>query len=185
MTIQTIKNWVNEEERKTLVDYIVNNEERIKKLGDDDYMGTASDSITGRNKVFNFLAEPIVHKILAPKFFSLVGECRIALWANVFRKGEYIWPHNHHYEGKNMMSGNLFLDGPKDIGTCFTCGKRESEYGTLVYFPATTTHWVDPNPYDELRISMAFDVFFNNETNGFDHLIHLVPERKNVFKAAW
>ena len=32
---------------------------------------------------------------------------------------------------------------------------------------------------------MAFDVFFNNETNGFDHLIHLVPERKNVFKAAW
>ena len=191
--IQTIENWVNEEERKTLVDYIINNEERIKKLGPDLYGSTASlygstgkDSLTGRWTVFNFLSDPIVSQILGPKFLSLVGEAHITVWANIFRKGEYIGPHKHFHETTNMVSGNLFLDGPKDIGTCFTCGKRESKYGTLVYFPATTVHWVDPNPTDELRISMAFDVHFNN--NGEDKnlpLIHLVPERESVLKAAW
>ena len=182
--IQTIENWVNEEERKTLVDYIINNEERIKKLGPDLYGSTCDDSLTGRWQAFNFLSDPIVHEILAPKFFSLVGESSISLWANIFRKGEYIRPHHHHNENKNMVSGNLFLSGPTDIGTCFACGKRESKYGQLVYFPATTIHWVDENPYDEMRISMAFDVHFKN-VEGNLPLIHLIPERKNVMKAAW
>ena len=180
--IQTIKNWINEEERKTLVDYIINNEERIKKLGPDVYGSTGKDSLTGRWTVFNFLSDPVVSEILGPKFLSLVGESYVSLWANTFRKGEYIGPH--HHGNKNMVSGNLFLDGPKDIGTCFSSGKQENEYGTLVYFPATTVHWVDPNPYDKLRISMAFDAHFGAEDVG-KHFIHLLPERKSVLTAAW
>ncbi len=109
---------------------------------------------SGRWKEFNFLSEPIVNKILAPKFFSLVGESYVTLWANIFRKGEYIAPHHHH---------------------------KENKYSTLLYFPATTIHWVDENPYDEMRISMGFDVHFKN----VERAIHLIPERKNVMKAAW
>ena len=191
--IQTINNWVNEEERKTLVDFIISNDEKNKKLGPDQLLSTSQpgelrsstymlkDSLTDRWKEFNFLSEPIVNKILAPKFISLVGESYVTLWANIFRKGEYIAPHHHHKENKYTVSGNIFLSGPKDIGICFACGKREIEHGTLLYFPATTIHWVDENPYDEMRISMGFDVHFKN----VERAIHLVPERKNVMKAAW
>ena len=131
--IQTINNWVNEEERKTLVDFILSNDEKNKKLGPDQFLSTSQpgelrsstymlkDSLTDKWKEFNFLSEPIVNKILAPKFFSLVGESYVTLWANIFRKGEYIGPH--HHGNKTMVSGNLFLDGPKDIGTCFSSGK--------------------------------------------------------------
>lgn len=180
--IQTINNWVNEEERKTLVDFILSNDKKNKKLGPDQFLSTSQPGelksstymlkdLTNKWKEFNFLSEPIVHKILAPKFLSLVGESSITLWANIFRKGEYIAPHHHHKENKYTVSGNIFLSGPKDIGICFACGKREIEHGTLLYFPATTIHWVDENPYDEVRISMGFDVHFN--------------KRKNVMKAAW
>ena len=75
--IQTINNWVNEEERKTLVDFILSNDEKNKKLGPDQLLSTSQpgelrsstymlkDSLTNRWKEFNFLSEPIVNKILA------------------------------------------------------------------------------------------------------------------------
>ena len=39
--IQTIKNWINEEERKTLVDFIISNDEKNKKLGHDQLLSTS------------------------------------------------------------------------------------------------------------------------------------------------
>ena len=42
--VQEIHNWVNEEERKILIDYIFDNQKKIKELGPDIYQGTSKDS---------------------------------------------------------------------------------------------------------------------------------------------
>ena len=166
--IQTINNWVNEEERKTLVDFILSNDEKNKKLGPDQLLSTSQpgelrsstymlkDSLTDRWKEFNFLSEPIVNKILAPKFFSLVGESYVTLWANIFRRGEGIKLHNH---GTVKLSGNLYIGGPEDSATHYAGRKPvHNKIGTLTIFDAQLDHWVEINKTGIPRVSMAFDV---------------------------
>ena len=46
-------------------------------------------------------------------FFFRRNSC---LYANIFRKGEYIKPHDH---GNATISGNLFIDGSEDSETCY------------------------------------------------------------------
>ena len=48
-------------------------------------------------------------------------------------------------------------------------------------------HWVEPNPSDEIRVSMSFDFLFNRnispEMNKF--LVEIKAEKGHLFKAAW
>ncbi len=166
--IQEIDSWVSEDERRFLLDYVRTNQ----------------DTVTHRNT--KILKDIGCSHILAPKIHALCGDCYVSCWAKVLKKGEDLEPHNHATDDAHIFSGTLFLTGP-DIGTSFTSKTYKNKEGTLMYFPSTVVHWVEPNPSDEIRVSMSFDFLFNRnispEMNKF--LVEIKAEKGHLFKAAW
>ena len=153
-TMKIINNFISNEEVEVLKKHIIDNEQRVKKMGPDTYNETATDSLTGRWIQHNFLQDKTVVSILGPKLHKLFPTYYITMWANIFRKAEYINPHTH---GNATVSGNLYLDGPENSKPVYEGKDLPNEIGTLVYFPSTIVHWVDPNKSEIPRISMAFD----------------------------
>ena len=154
--------------------YIVDTEEEVKSLGDDLYFGTADNYLTGRWTVHNYLKNKTCADILLPKLAKVLPSFFfITMWANIFRKGEYIKPHDH---GTATISGNLFIDGYEDSETIYEeHGAIKNKIGTLVTFPAETTHWVEKNKTDIPRISMAFDTLFFNPAKTYPEVTEFVP----------
>lgn len=159
--MQIFEDFISKKEALILKNYIVNTEDQVKNLGDDLYLGTADDSLTGRWLVHNYLQNKTCANILLPKLSQVLPNFfYITMWANIFRKGEYIKPHDH---GNATISGNLFIDGSEDSETCYEeHGAIKNKIGTLVVFPSETTHWVEKNKTNTPRISMAFDTIFFN-----------------------
>ncbi len=114
-------------------------------------------------------------------------------WMNVNIKGNFNPPHihpNHHYSGCYYVkfpdnSGNVHFLDPRpqhricapDIGdeyghqnpylldskydsSLFTYPVRE---GKVIIFPSWLMHYVDPNPKEELRVSIAFNCDWIND----------------------
>lgn len=156
-----ITKFLTKEECKIISNYILENETYIKSLGDDNYSGTSENSLTGRYKVFNYLHH-IPGEILIPKIKNIFGECLVQCWANTFRKGEGIQIHRHSPVSKpRFICANIFLSGP-NTGTYYPeVGTIISEIGTLSIFPANYDHGVQPNETDDVRISMALDIYTN------------------------
>lgn len=156
------------EECSFIANWILTNEEYVKSLGPDDYTGTSDNSLSGRHKVFNYLNVPEIESILVPKLrevftelnfrFPVVAQC----WANTFRKNEGILPHRHGTPDNpfKFYSANLFIAGPTKPGTSYeNHGDIENEPGTLCVFEYHDMHGVKPNLTDEIRISMALDIY--------------------------
>ena len=154
-----IDNFLSEKECDLISNYILKNEDMIKQKGEDNYVGTAKNSLTGRHPYFNYLYhEP--GKILVPKFRELFGEVTIQCWANTFRKGEGIRMHQHGMrKDRQFISGNIFIDGPEHIGTIYNGEWKKSKRGTFAYFSSNVPHAVAKNTSDQVRISMAVDVY--------------------------
>lgn len=99
----------------------------------------------------------------------------LQLWATAVKKGGFVASHNHNpvpisgvfYLTSRPELGNLFLENPLDL----VLGKSsyhsdtntptrfnheiEAISGKLVLFPGWMKHFTNPNPTDELRMSMA------------------------------
>jgi len=155
------------EECKTIQDYILKKETDIKNLGDSIYPGTSPDALTGRYHLYNFfnshIAELLKFRILNfLKKQGLKKPCAIQCWANTFRKNEGIKKHNHGGEENNFKSANIFIAGDPNIGTHFIINNKNikisNTLGEIVLFDCHMEHWVDPNPNDDIRISMALDI---------------------------
>ena len=156
--MQIVDSFISNDEALIIKDYILKNEQRVKKLGPDNYSGTSADSLTGRFNVYNWLTNDTIGQILTPKLSNLFPKKWIRLWANIFRQDEGIEKHWHGYA--RNKSGNLFISGPNDSTTCYEIiGPIRNKVGTLVYFDANKAHWVEPNKSETPRISMAFDIF--------------------------
>ena len=156
-----IDNFLSEKECDLISNFILTYEDTIKRQGEDFYPGTAKNSLTGRHPYFNYL-NYAPGQILIPKFRALFGKTTIQCWANTFRKGEGIKTHTHSNLSKGdptFVAGNLFIDGPEHIGTIYDGELKESKRGTLAYFPSTLPHSVNKNTTDQVRISMAIDVY--------------------------
>jgi hypothetical protein len=138
----------------------------VKRLGDDIYIGTSDDSLTGRYYCFNFLSNEVIGSILKPKLRELFGRpVVVQCWANIFRKGEGIAEHKHEVsEDENFFgSANIFLHGDPTIGTYYEDVKSVNKIGEFVIFPVTMKHSVPPNPTDNIRVSMAFDFYVGHD----------------------
>jgi len=159
-----IDNFISNEEAETLKNYIFDNELRVKALGPDNYQGTPADSLTGRWDKLNWLTEKVVGDILLPKLNKLLPPHHITMWANIFRKGEYIIPHGH---GPCSITGNLYLGGPEGSETNYIDGPVTNKVGTMVLFDPEILHWVNPNETNTPRVSMAFDAVDNNPGRTF------------------
>ena len=156
--------FLSSDEAKTISDFILESESRVKATGPDKFQKTSENSLTGRHAWHNYLNdEP--GKILIPKLRKLFGSCVVQCWANTFRKGEGIGPHSHgngtvdEMPHPNFVCANIFLSGPNP-GTVYP------EYGTLIpnigsiaVFANDVVHYVKPNETDEVRVSMAMDIY--------------------------
>lgn len=158
---------LSDQECEIIKNYILDNEEAIKKLGEDKYPGTHNGSLTGMHQYFNFLNTFHVGRILIPKFRSLFHDLDppvfIQCWANTFRKNQGI---DYHQHGRHrFLCGNLFISGPTKPGTTYHIDDEmidiENEVGVLTIFGSDLCHMVKPNTTDVVRITMAIDVLSN------------------------
>jgi hypothetical protein len=161
-------NILTPDECKKLIEIILSVENDIKKIGPDLYSGTSDDSLTGRFHCFNFLNIESVNSILAPKIKAIFGPCTIQCWTNVFRNNEGIETHSHKIGTKPYpefyASANIFLCGDPTIGTYYNDIKHESIPGQLTVFPVNMPHGVPKNSTNDVRISMAMDIYIGNES---------------------
>jgi hypothetical protein len=149
--------FLSEDESKFISQYVIDTENEVKKTGRDFYLGTSKNSLTGRYMTHNYLYSPC-GDILIPKIKNLFGdEILVQCWANIFRKGEGIKEHEH---GINFVSGNIFLQGDPNHGTYYQNQKEINKVGQLTYFNSELRHHVEPNPTDNLRVTMAMDIHF-------------------------
>ena len=90
-----------------------------------------------------------------------------ALWVNVHRAGDYNVEHQHAEDGSlgdeiPLLSGVYYPDGPPDSGRLHFVGPNCSvspEPGSLVLFPASSPHRVEPcNVSETPRVSFAFNL---------------------------
>lgn len=114
----------------------------------------------------------------------------LVYWLNINSKNEFNPPHMHpgcHYSGvyyvkvPKQTSCIHFLDPrPNQLNSrpdIKNVGKNpfwsENKYDSSVYtfepkegkviiFPSSLVHYVDPNPSDEIRVSLAFNSTYNN-----------------------
>ncbi len=88
----------------------------------------------------------------------------VQCWANTFRKGEGIAKHCHRDPRDpdaprvDWTCTNLFIGGNPDLGTWFEGEKCDNNRGELMLFSSSVHHWVPPNNFDDVRITMAMDI---------------------------
>jgi len=160
---------IGEEECLFLANWILKNEDYIKSLGPDEYGGTNENSLTGRHPYFNYLLVDEINEIIAPALKSALNKINypapvyVQCWANTFRTGDGIGLHKHAaYNEENFICGNLFLTGPTQPGTTYLIDNElkniENSPGTLTLFDCHDIHGVGRNQFENIRISMAFDI---------------------------
>jgi hypothetical protein len=155
---------------------ILSRENTIKNMGPDVYNATASNSLTGRYRFFNFFLDSKFRSIMEPKLLKVYENLNmpkpliVQCWANTFRKGEGIGWHKHwgHDSPSGFHSSHVFINGDRSIGTSYRIDGREKKfrnrYGQLSLFSPTIEHCVFPNNSDHIRISIAMDIHFSKET---------------------
>jgi hypothetical protein len=166
-------NFLNKKECEVIKDFILENEERIKSLGPDEYYGTSENSLTGRYNIYNFMYD-MPGEIILPKLKNLFKlnnvqyPISIQSWANIFRKNENILMHRHtDNPNDNFICANLFIWGNENIGTNFIINgediNHKNNMGEIMFFPNYLYHYVNKNMEDNIRITMAFDIHPNIE----------------------
>jgi len=161
--------FLTEDECLIISDFVLENEEQIKSLGPDRYNGTLDNSLTGRYYLFNYLNVPEINAILKPKLQNLFDELDLAsgiyvqCWANTFRRGDYINSHCHGEEGTDFLSANIFLRGFVEPGTTYHTATGlvdlKNTVGELVLFDSLTVHSVKEYQYDDVRVTLAMDIY--------------------------
>jgi len=160
----------NKQELNIISEFILKKEDYIKSLGPSIYNGTSKNSLTGRYKVYNFLNSEI-GALLKSKIFKFLLKNKINLpasiqcWANTFRNGEGISLHCHSdpNDYTKFKCLNIFIKGDPNIGTYFIINKKPvkhiSKPGEIMLFNSDLKHYVPKNLNNDIRISIALDVY--------------------------
>jgi len=119
------------------------------------------------NIIKNFIKKNI--KNLLNKFnINKIDDLHIMCWYNVLRKGEEIGEHTHFgIKGlyKSFISGHFCVNAfntstfYKNMFNSYNI-KIKNEIGQITLFPSHLLHWTDKHEDDEVRISIAFDLYF-------------------------
>jgi hypothetical protein len=178
------KDNINIDDVNSLKDKILDKEEYIQNLPlIHGYEGTVENSITVKHDVYNLVdfgwpeVDLIINKV--KQFTNLIikdNECAyIKMWANIYRKGEYIIKHTHVPSSqkslyKSLLSGHCFLYSSHPTNTTFYFGPNEEEIdianipGEIDIFSSFVPH--EFKPWDgELRVGLAFDIVIGSELN--------------------
>ena len=149
--------------------------------------------LSERWDVFNWVSNTSIKDLIIHKlrniFIKLNFKFPVSFqcWANTLRKNEGIRTHYHkEVNYPETFSGNIFISGNPNIGTTFLLPKNNNSYescmnpnieskkikiknklGELIIFPGNLVHYVDQNPYDDIRISLSFLIFPGIDSKGY------------------
>jgi len=185
------KDNIGEDNANSLKNKILDKEQYIIDLPSDiGYEGVARHSITNKHSAYNLIDFnfPEVN-ILLEKLKLMVqpinfnnNELYVKMWANIYRKGEYIKKHSHipvknddetRFMAASIFSGHCFLYSDVPTSTTFYFGPQQMEtevnnvVGEIDIFSSLVPH--EFKPYDgELRVGLAFDFVLGEKY--FNHL---------------
>ena len=177
---------------------ILNIEEELLNLGPSNYIKVPENTITAKHQYYNLLAynweelEIIKTKIVETSKHILGGDVfLVKMWANIFRKDDYIHKHIHHAEPIieteefkkgifNTFCGHLFVGNDIDSETIYYFNDSSVPYknnkGDMHFFSCVVPHEVPPYK-GNIRVSIAFDVY---RGDFFDKLS--IPQIPNLIK---
>tara|TARA_B100000287_G_scaffold15626_1_gene15719 strand:+ start:423 stop:971 length:549 start_codon:yes stop_codon:yes gene_type:complete len=165
-----IPNFITPEEVEMIKHEILSNEEKIKSMGDNHTVLVDGDSLTGRYWCYNFITNnTVVKNILYYKLLLLFGRKRfVKCWANTYREGQGFKHHVHRdrYDPrqgqlKDWTCGHITIADPNHIGIKYGDELMHPEVGEFQIFPSFLPHSVPKNTSDDVRITLAMDVFVN------------------------
>jgi len=83
---------------------------------------------------------------------------------NILRQGERLGTHSHGAEHDGFYAINIFISGNTTTGTHYEdIGYRPNNIGEISIASNSLEHSVPSHLFKEPRISMAMDVFINDE----------------------
>ena len=157
----------NNKEVDTIKNHVLATEDNIKRLGVSRYPGAGENALTGRFDIFNF-------------FKPLSIQC----WANTLRKDQGIKLHYHSDGLQQFYCANIFICGDQEIGTYYVRNadpeysrnlatkkvikKFKSVPGEIALFDCNLPLYVKSNPKEDVRISIAMDIYQNTIFNNND-----------------
>ena len=197
--------WINNElniNYKIIFDYLLKKEiEIINKFPPKSDGGTnLPNYITSRYSFYNLFSfkdcpEEIemlkkfikinVKNLLLDFKIKNTEDLHILCWFNVLREGEAIGKHSH-YNLKNahesFISGHFCINAfnthtyYENISNTNGIGIK-NEIGQLTLFPSYITHFSDKHVGKDVRISIAFDIYYTKEypSKGFLHKGIVIP----------
>jgi hypothetical protein len=182
--IKRYDNFLTPEESNIISCRILFLEEDVKKMGPDIFGLTNSNSLSGRHWCFNFLNDKVIGPIMIPKLKKLFDRPFIVqCWANTFRKGEGIGNHRHSELPLDdfYAAGNIFLRGDPTIGTYYEGVKHVNKVGELSLLSGLIYHSVPPNPTDDIRVTMAIDVYIGSDEEMMNRLANEPNRNRFVY----
>ena len=136
----------------------------------DNPYGTTYEGLTAQHQVYNWLSHPTLKALNIPqRLFELpdfVDTTHIAIqcWMNVLRQTEKIPTHSHGEEQTPFYAINIFLSGNPTTGTYYKGEHTINTQGEIHICSNNIEHKVPSQLFREPRISMAMDVFIDDES---------------------
>ena len=175
-----ISNLVLKKEKEIIKKY-----KPSKKGSVDGYTGLGKNSLTSRYENFNVLKwndleinkleKQIIekhNKFIKSLNLNIPNELYIQCWANVMRKGEQIKPHIHFIDPDTYLGGHICVKC-KDTSTNYInpvnqlndpeIYKSKNEVGKISLFQNCIPHYTDIHKSNTERITIAFDLYLNND----------------------
>jgi hypothetical protein len=148
--------------------FVLVEEPRVMAI--DNPYGTTYEGLTAQHQVYNWLSHPTLKALNIPqRLFELpdfVDTTHIAIqcWMNVLRQTEKIPTHSHGEEQTPFYAINIFLSGNPTTGTYYKGEHTINTQGEIHICSNNIEHKVPSQLFREPRISMAMDVFIDDES---------------------
>lgn len=126
--------------------------------------------LTGQHTVYNWLSHPTLQVLTIPqRLFNLpdfkdTTHIAIQCWMNVLRQEEKIPTHSHGEEQTPFYAINIFLSGNPTTGTRYEGVHTINTQGEIHICSNNIEHSVPSQLFREPRISMAMDVWIDDES---------------------
>lgn len=148
--------------------FVLVEEPRVMAI--DNPYGTTYEGLTAQHQVYNWLSHPTLKALNIPqRLFELpdfVDTTHIAIqcWMNVLRQTEKIPTHSHGENQSAFYAINIFLSGNPTTGTYYKGEHTINTQGEIHICSNNIEHKVPSQLFREPRISMAMDVFIDDES---------------------
>lgn len=175
-------------DHKKAIKFFLKTEKELIKKYPANYDGDTQlpDSVTARYTFYNLfsLKKPSKELTLIKDFIKSnvkdflshlkvtdLSDLWIICWFNVLRKGECISEHSHYRLGnahESFISGHFCVNASNTITSYRDIGgthilRVKNEIGQLSFFPSYLKHWSNKHEGDDVRITIAFDIYFKRK----------------------